>query len=186
MEKQTEKQIQADVIFTNDESLKTRYATRADGSYTIRVGRGDRRDVLACKELYGKAVKTALELECTACSFELDAASELGQEGLFAAVEGVCGGAYQKKFALDGRWEPELACSFTGDEACANGLHVETVVQCFYTRTRPGRQAGADLVAHRVRYADKPQALPEHSGEMLAHRSTVVAESMMNAKYREF
>ena len=114
MEKQTEKQIQADVIFTNDEYLKTRYATHADGSYTIRVGRGDRREVLACKELYGKAVKTALELECTACSFELDAASELGQEGLFAAVEGVCGGAYQKKFALDGRWEPELACSFTG------------------------------------------------------------------------
>ena len=59
MEKQTEKQIQADVIFTNDEYLKTRYATHADGSYTIRVGRGDRRDVLACKELYGKAVKTA-------------------------------------------------------------------------------------------------------------------------------
>lgn len=117
MEKQTEKQIQADVIFTNDEYLKTRYATHADGSYTIRVGRGDRRDVLACKELYGKAVKTALELECTACSFELDAASELGQEGLFAAVEGVCGGAYQKKFALDGRWEPELACSFTGADA---------------------------------------------------------------------
>ena len=109
MEKQTEKQIQADVIFINDEYLKTRYATHADGSYTIRVGRGDRRDVLACKELYGKAVKTALELECTACSFELDAASELGQEGLFAAVEGVCGGAYQKKFALDGRWETELA-----------------------------------------------------------------------------
>ena len=77
MEKQTEKQIQADVIFTNDEYLKTRYATHVDGSYTIRVGRGDRRDVLACKELYGKAVKTALELECTACSFELDAASEL-------------------------------------------------------------------------------------------------------------
>ena len=79
-----------------------------------------------------------------------------------------------------------LACCFTGDEACANGLNVETVVQCFYTRIRPGRQAGAYLVAHRVRYADKTQALPEHSGEMLAHRSTVVAESMMNAKYREF
>ena len=88
-----------------------------DGSYTIRVGRGERRDVLACKELYGKAVKTALELDCTACAFDLGPASELGQNGLFAAAEGVCGGAYQKKFALDGRWEPELTCSYPGADA---------------------------------------------------------------------
>ena len=82
MEKQTEKQIHADVIFTNDEYLKTRYVAHEDESYTIRVGRGDRRDVLGCKELYGKAVKTALELECTECVFGLDTASELGQKGL--------------------------------------------------------------------------------------------------------
>ena len=113
-----EKQIQANVIFTDDAYLKTRYLPRADGGYTIRVGRGSRRDILACKELYGKAVKTALELECTACAFDPGPASELGQNGLFAAAEGVCGGAYQKKFALSGRWEPELACSFPGaDEA---------------------------------------------------------------------
>ena len=73
--------------------------------------------VLACKELYGKAVKTALELDCTACAFDLGPASELGQNGLFAAAEGVCGGAYRKKFALSGRWEPELACSFPGADA---------------------------------------------------------------------
>ena len=109
-----EKQIQANVIFTDDAYLKTRYLLRADGGYTIRVGRGSRRDILACKELYGKAVKMALELECTACAFDPGPASELGQTGLFAAVEGVCGGAYQKKFALSGRWEPELACSFPG------------------------------------------------------------------------
>ena len=106
-----EKQLQANVVFTDDAYLKTRYLPREGGGYTIRVGRGERRDILACKELYGKAVKTALELECTACAFELAPASELGQNGLFAAVEGVCGGAYQKKFALSGRWEPELTCS---------------------------------------------------------------------------
>ena len=111
-----EKQLQANVVFTDDAYLKTRYLPR-EGGYTIRVGRGERRDILACKELYGKAVKTALELECTACAFELAPASELGQNGLFAAVEGVCGGAYQKKFALSGRWEPELACSFPGADA---------------------------------------------------------------------
>ena len=112
-----EKQIQANVVFTDDAYLKTRYLPREDGGYTIRVGRGGRRDILACKELYGKAVKTARELDCTACAFDLCAAAELGQEGLFAAVEGVCGGAYQKKFALDGRWEPELTCSFPGADA---------------------------------------------------------------------
>ena len=112
-----EKQIQANVVFTDDAYLKTRYLPCEDGGYTIRVGRGGRRDILACKELYGKAVKTARELDCTACAFDLCAAAELGQEGLFAAVEGVCGGAYQKKFALDGRWEPELTCSFPGADA---------------------------------------------------------------------
>ena len=109
-----EKQGQANVVFTDDAYLKTRYLPREDGGYTIRVGRGERRDILACKELYGKAVKTALELECTACAFDMGAAAALGQEGLFAALEGVYGGAYQKKFALSGRWEPELACSFPG------------------------------------------------------------------------
>lgn len=111
-----EKQLQANVVFTDDAYLKTRYLPR-EGGYTIRVGRGERRDILACKELYGKAVKTALELDCTACAFDLGPASELGQNGLFAAAEGVCGGAYQKKFALSGRWEPELTCSFPGADA---------------------------------------------------------------------
>ena len=109
MEKQIERQCRANAVFTDEAYLKTRYVSHEDGTYTIRVGRGERRDVLACKELYGKAVKTALELDCTACAFDLGPASELGQNGLFAAAEGVCGGAYRKKFALSGRWEPEQA-----------------------------------------------------------------------------
>ena len=117
MEKQIERQCRANAVFTDEAYLKTRYICREDGTYTIRVGRGERRDVLACKELYGKAVKTALELDCSACAFDLGPASELGQNGLFAAAEGVCGGAYRKKFALSGRWEPELACSFPGADA---------------------------------------------------------------------
>ena len=55
-----ETQVQANVVFTDDAYLKTRYFPRADGGYTIRVGRGGRRDILSCKELYGKAVKKAL------------------------------------------------------------------------------------------------------------------------------
>ena len=112
-----ETQVQANVVFTDDAYLKTRYFPRVDGGYIIRVGRGGQRDILSCKELYGKAVKTALELECTACAFDPGPAAELGQNGLFAALEGVYGGAYQKKFALSGRWEPELACSFPGADA---------------------------------------------------------------------
>ena len=69
MEKQIERQCRANAVFTDEAYLKTRYICREDGTYTIRVGRGERRDVLACKELYGKAVKTALELDCTACAF---------------------------------------------------------------------------------------------------------------------
>ena len=65
MEKQIERQCRANAVFTDEAYLKTRYICREDGTYTIRVGRGERRDVLACKELYGKAVKTALELDCT-------------------------------------------------------------------------------------------------------------------------
>ena len=61
MEKQIERQCRANAVFTDEAYLKTRYICREDGTYTIRVGRGERRDVLACKELYGKAVKTALE-----------------------------------------------------------------------------------------------------------------------------
>ena len=81
MEKQIERQCRANAVFTDEAYLKTRYICREDGTYTIRVGRGERRDVLACKELYGKAVKTALELDCTACAFDLGPASELGQNG---------------------------------------------------------------------------------------------------------
>lgn len=89
--------------------LKTRF-TGGDGKMTITVGRGDGWTPLACKEVYGKAVKAAAEQAYTSCLFDLTAAAELGLPGLCAAVEGICGGAYQKKFSLTDRWEPEMAC----------------------------------------------------------------------------
>ena len=48
MEKQIERQCRANAVFTDEAYLKTRYICREDGTYTIRVGRGERRDVLAC------------------------------------------------------------------------------------------------------------------------------------------
>ena len=156
-----EKQIQANVVFTDDAYLKTRYLPREDGGYTIRVGRGGRRDILACKELYGKAVKTARELDCTACAFDLCAAAELGQEGLFAAVEGVCGGAYQKKFALDGRWEPELTCSFPGADAVQLKKAWELAQSIMQTRNLvncPSNLLWPNMFAQRLK--DMAEGLP--------------------------
>lgn len=79
MEKQIERQCRANAVFTDEAYLKTRYICREDGTYTIRVGRGERRDVLACKELYGKAVKTALELDCTAAPLTSAPRQSLGR-----------------------------------------------------------------------------------------------------------
>ena len=99
MEKQIERQCRANAVFTDEAYLKTRYICREDGTYTIRVGRGERRDVLACKELYGKAVKTALELDCTACAFDLGPASELGQMHRVERGAGLLGGAAKFRVA---------------------------------------------------------------------------------------
>ena len=148
-----ETQVQANVVFTDDAYLKTRYFPRADGGYTIRVGRAGRRDILSCKELYGKAVKTALELECTACAFDPGPVAELGQNGLFAALEGVYGGAYQKKFALSGRWEPELACSFPGaDETQLNKARelARSILQTRNLVNRPSNLLRPEALAQQL------------------------------------
>ncbi len=145
--------MEKNVVFTDDAYLKTRYLPREDGGYTIRVGRGGRRDILACKELYGKAVKTARELDCTACAFDPGPAAELGQNGLFAAVEGVCGGAYQKKFALDGRWEPELTCSFPGaDETQLNKARelARSILQTRNLVNRPSNLLRPEALAQQL------------------------------------
>ena len=96
--------------------LTARYQLQAEGPTLITVGRGEEAwTPLACKEVYGKAVKTALELKCGSCLFDLAPAGELGLAGLCAALEGICGGGYKQKFALSGRWEPELACYAGGE-----------------------------------------------------------------------
>ena len=47
--------------------------------------------------------------------FDLSAAAELGRDGLLAAAEGICGGAYQMKYTLSDQWEPEFACYASGE-----------------------------------------------------------------------
>ena len=81
-----------------------------DGSEQITVGRGESWSVLACKEVYGKASKAVQASGAKSAVFDLSAAAELGRDGLLAAAEGICGGAYQMKYTLSDQWEPEFAC----------------------------------------------------------------------------
>ena len=54
--------VSARVRLTDDDYLRTRYYLHPDGTADITVGRGRDWTVLACKECYGKAVKTVLTL----------------------------------------------------------------------------------------------------------------------------
>ncbi len=80
----------------------------------ITVGMGGDWSPLACKEVYGKAVKTVLELELDSCVFDLTPAAALGEAGLWAMAEGVYGGAYRQRFALTGACAPEIDCYAAG------------------------------------------------------------------------
>lgn len=128
MKRYNQQPVQARVLPAAGEYLKTRCVTpEGDGPVRITVGRGEEWTPLACKEVYGKAVKTALEQECGSCLFDLTAAAELGQAGICAALEGIYGGGYKKKFTLSDRWEPELEL-FAGGEGWTDA-ELETALQ---------------------------------------------------------
>ncbi|MBR2895672.1 MAG: leucyl aminopeptidase family protein [Oscillospiraceae bacterium] len=106
--------VEARVLPVEGEYLRTRYQMCDNEVTRITVGMGEDWTVLACKEVYGKAVKCALELGCESCAFDLTPAAQLGKEGIFAAVEGVYGGAYRQKFTLEDRCVPAIACYAEG------------------------------------------------------------------------
>lgn len=110
MKRYQQESVEAEVRPVEGPYLKTRLQTNGDGPAVISVCRGEEWTPLACKEVYGKAVKEAVQRDFKSCLFDLTAAGELGLPGLCAAVEGIYGGAHQKKFTLTGRWEPEIAC----------------------------------------------------------------------------
>ncbi len=80
----------------------------------ITVGMGENWSPLSCKEVYGKAVKAVLEQWRDSCVFDLSPAAQMGEKGIFAALEGIYGGAYQQRFALTGACQPELVCYASG------------------------------------------------------------------------
>lgn len=94
----------------------------------ITVGMGEDWAPLACKEVYGKGVKTALERKAASCVFDLTPAARLGEAGIFAALEGIYGGAYRQKFALTGTCQPELTCYAVGEGWTDGELELATVL----------------------------------------------------------
>ena len=106
--------VSARVRLTDDDYLRTRYYLHPDGTADITVGRGPDWTVLACKECYGKAVKTVLDLEPDSCVFDLSPAARLGQPGLNAALEGILGGSHRKADCLTDVRCPALTCYASG------------------------------------------------------------------------
>ena len=106
--------VSARVRLPDDDYLRTRYYLHPDGTADITVGRGRDWTVLACKECYGKSVKTVLDLEPDSCVFDLSPAARLGQPGLNAALEGILGGSHRKADCLTDVRCPALTCYASG------------------------------------------------------------------------
>lgn len=115
MKRYTNEAIDARILPVDGEYLQTRYRLSDSQPTMITVGMGENWNALACKEAYGKAVKCALELKYEHCVFDLSPAAKLGREGIFAAVEGIYGGAYRPKFTLEDRCEPAITVYADGE-----------------------------------------------------------------------
>lgn len=123
--------------------LQTRYYLKEEGPALVTVGRGENWSPLACKEVYAQAVRTAGELERSACAADLTAAAELGFPGLCAALEGLYGGGYKIRSALTGDVEPETALyaqgkGFTPQQLQAASEVARSVIQARNLVNRPG------------------------------------------------
>lgn len=115
MKRYNNETVQARVLPVEGEYLTTRYYLNDNAPTAIKVGVGENWSPLACKEVYAKAVKCALDLKYESCVFDLTAAARLGREGIFAAAEGIYGGAYRQKFTLEDRCEPKIEVYAEGE-----------------------------------------------------------------------
>ena len=144
-------QVQAVVRIVEGKYLQARYHLETN-PIEITVGKGENWSVLACKEAYGKAVKTAKELEVESCLFDMTAALALGEDGLLAAAEGVYGGAYKKKNALTGEVAPAMECYAGGEGLCACALEravnlAKAIMQARNLVNRPANMLTPELFA---------------------------------------
>lgn len=143
--------VQARVSVVEGKYLQARYHLDQE-PVEITVGRGENWSVLACKEVYAKAVKVAKELEADSCLFDMTAALELGEVGLQAAAEGIYGGAYKKMNAMSGGVEPGLTCYAAGEGLCPEALEravnlARAVMQARNLVNRPANLLTPELFA---------------------------------------
>lgn len=155
--------VQARILPVEGEYLRTRYYLKDGAPTEITVGMGENWSVLACKEAYAKAVKCALELGYESCVFDLTVATKLGCEGIFAAVEGVYGGAYRQKFTLENRCEPKIAVyadgeGWTDEELTSAVALARAILQVRNLVNRPANLLTPQLFA--VALADMARELP--------------------------
>ncbi len=155
--------VQARILPVEGAYLCTRYYLKDSATTEITVGMGENWTVLACKETYAKAVKCALDLKYESCVFDLTAAAKLGREGIFAAVEGVYGGAYRQKFTLENRCEPKIAVyadgeGWTDEDLTAAVALARAILQVRNLVNRPANLLTPQLFA--VALADMAKELP--------------------------
>lgn len=169
--------VQARILPVEGEYLTTRYCLKDNAPTEITVGMGENWGVLACKEVYAKAVKCALDLKCEGCVFDLTAAAKLGREGVFAAIEGVYGGAYRQKFTLEDRCEPKIEVYADGEgwadeELCAAVKLAETIMQVRNLVNRPANLLTPKLFAAAVTKMaqELPIAVQVYERDELAER----------------
>ena len=156
MKRYNNETVQARILPVEGEHLTTRYYLKDNAPTEITVGMGENWSVLACKEVYGKAVKCALDLKYESCVFDLTAAAKLGREGIFAAVEGIYGGAYRQKFTLEDRCEPKIEIyaegeGWTDEELCDAVKLAKAIMQVRNLVNRPANLLTPKLFAEAVK-----------------------------------
>ena len=137
------------------EYLTARMQTGEDGRNVITVGRGENWTPLACKDVYGRAVKGAMRQGFASCVFDLTAAAELGQPGICAALEGICGAAYRKHFTLTDQWKPDMTCYAGGtgweDEDLRVAVELaQSIMQARNLVNRPANLLPSDVLAQTL------------------------------------
>lgn len=135
--------------------LTARMQTGEDGRNVITVGRGENWTPLACKDVYGRAVKGAMRQGFASCVFDLTAAAELGQPGICAALEGICGAAYRKHFTLTDQWKPDMTCYAGGtgweDEDLRVAVELaQSIMQARNLVNRPANLLPSDVLAQTL------------------------------------
>lgn len=156
MKRYNNETVQARLIPVEGEYLVTRYYLKDNAPTEITVGVGEDLTPLACKEIYAKAVKCALDLKYESCVFDLTTAAKLGREGIFAAVEGIYGGAYRQKFTLEDRCEPKIEVyadgeGWTDGELCAAVKLAKSIMQVRNLVNRPANLLTPQLLAEAVK-----------------------------------